>query len=188
MFVFLKTLKCRKTFRSPKGSVRYLNLVVMANKLVSAEFLSFFFSALKVLVSLHLFHWPDLSNFAIFQNSLLFLSFLVFPKGHYSSRPTCVSPALSPHPCSYDPLWTCWPASFVFQMFACAGRVTLPMLSCCIASRWLNLYGAHNRFSVYTCHLNCWAFFVPGHHSIHSNTCHCYSVAKSCVTLWPHGL
>lgn len=73
LLVFLKTLKRRKSFRSPKGAMRYLSLVVMANKLVSAEFPSFFFSALKVLVSLYLFHWPAPSNFAIFQNSLLFL-------------------------------------------------------------------------------------------------------------------
>ena len=49
--------------------------------------------------------------------------------------------------------------SLFFQMFVCASHVTVLMLFCCIASRWLNLYWAHNRFSVYMCHLNCWVFF-----------------------------
>ena len=136
LLVFLKTLKRTKSFRSPKGSMRYLSLVAMANKLVSAEFLSFFFSALKVLVSLYLFHWPAPSNFAIFQNSLLFL----FPSRSF------LKSIIHPGPLVCLLLYYTIPVAMTchelagllssfFQMFACASHVILLMLFCCIASR-----------------------------------------------------
>ena len=136
LLVFLKTLKHRKSFRSPKGSMRYLSLVAMANKLVSAEFLSFFFSALKVLVNLYLFHWPAPSNFAIFQNSLLFL----FPSRSF------LKSIIHPGPLVCLLLYYTIPVAMTchelagllssfFQMFACASHVILLMLFCCIASR-----------------------------------------------------
>ena len=122
--------------------------------------LSFFFSALKVLVNLYLFHWPAPSNFAIFQNSLLFL----FPSRSF------LKSIIHPGPLVCLLLYYTIPVAMTchelagllssfFQMFACASHVILLMLFCCIASRWLNLYGTHNRFSVYMCHLNCWAVF-----------------------------
>ena len=167
--------------------MRCLSLGVMANKLVSTKLLSFFFSALKVLVSLHLFHWPfKLCSFSEF---FFNFSFLVFPKVHYSSRPTCVAPPLSHHPCSYDLPWTCRPAIFVFPNVCMCQPCNCPdafLLYCLQVTQ--PVLGSQQIFSIYMSPQLLSFFLFPVHHSIHSNTCPFYSAAKLCVTLQPHGL
>ena len=110
---FLRPLSLKRPSKSLRGSTRCQNLGVMANKLVSSEFLSFslWLEGLLEPLPLSLARPFKRCNFSWFL--ILYFSFLVFSKV-YLSRSTCISPPLTHHPCSHGLPWTCVPAIFVF--------------------------------------------------------------------------
>lgn len=158
---FLKTLKCRKTFRSPKGSVRYLNLVVMANKW-SVLWIPLSFLSLEGLSKPSPLSCRPvkLCNFRILYFFFPSWSFL---KSIIHQSPLVCLLLYHTIPVAMTRCELANPLALFFQMFAWAGRVTLPMLSCCNCLQVTQpVQGSQQIFSIYVSP-QLLSFFIPGH-------------------------